>query len=113
MPPPDLVSKEDRNEVGQVDVDKRVIDDLHWKASQWMFQDIPPLVIIDGFLMYSNDMKAIRELFDVKLLLRTDFATGKTRREARSGYVTLEGFCKFTSWGQSPWPISVARARRS
>jgi len=37
-------------------------------------------------------MKAVRDLFDVKLFLRTDFQTAKTRREARSGYVTLEGF---------------------
>ena len=39
-------------------------------------------------------MKSIRDLFDVKIFLRTDYETAKRRREARSGYVTLEGFWK-------------------
>lgn len=92
MPPPDLVSKEDKNEVGKVDVDAKVIDELTWKAGRWMFHDVPPIAIIDGFLMYSEDMKDIRDIFDVKIFLRTDFATAKSRREARNGYVTIEGF---------------------
>ena len=91
-PPPDLVSKEDKNDVGRVDVDAKVVNDLQWRAGRWMFQDVPPIAIIDGFLLYSEGMKAIRELFDVKLFLRTDFKTAKARRESRSGYVTIEGF---------------------
>ncbi|KAK5120282.1 hypothetical protein LTR85_006488 [Meristemomyces frigidus] len=90
--PPDLSSKEDKNSVGEVNVDKSVIEDLKWKASKWMFQNVPPVAIIDGFLLYSEDMKTVRDSFDVKLLLRTDFKTAKARREARSGYVTLQGF---------------------
>lgn len=90
--PPDLASKEDQNSVGKVNVDKAEIEDLHWKASKWMFQDLPPVAIIDGFLLFSEEMRDIRELFDVKLFLRTDYQTAKVRREARSGYVTLEGF---------------------
>lgn len=90
--PPSLVSKEDKNSVGQVDVDQSVVEDLKWRASKWMFQNVPPLAIIDGFLLYSEEMKSIRDAFDVKLFLRTDFKTAKSRREARSGYVTLEGF---------------------
>ncbi|KAK3675086.1 ribosylnicotinamide kinase [Recurvomyces mirabilis] len=92
MLPPDLVSKEDKNSVGKVDVDGKVVEDLHWRASGWMFQDVPPVVIIDGFLLYSESMKAIRGLFDVKIFLRTDFETARRRRGDRSGYVTLEGF---------------------
>lgn len=90
--PPDLSSKEDKNSVGEVSVDQALIEDMRWKASRWMFQNVPPIAIIDGFLLYSEDMKAIRDSFDVKLLLRTDYKTAKARREARSGYVTLEGF---------------------
>lgn len=92
MPPPDLISKEDHNVTGKVDVDAEVIDDLTWKAGRWMFHDVPPIAIIDGFLLYAEGMKDIRELFDVKLFLRTDHATAKCRREARNGYVTIEGF---------------------
>jgi len=90
--PPDLASKEDKNSVGKVNVDKAEIEDLHWKASKWMFQDLPPVAIIDGFLLFSEEMRDIRDIFDVKLFLRTDYQTAKARREARSGYVTLEGF---------------------
>lgn len=92
MPPPDLSSKEDKNSVGEVNVDRAVVDDLHWKAGRWMFQDVPPVAIIDGFLLFAEEMKNIRSLFDVKLFLRTDYKTAKARREGRSGYVTLEGF---------------------
>nr|POE96445.1 nicotinamide riboside kinase [Quercus suber] len=90
--PSDFVSKEDKNSVGKVDVDRSLIEDLRWKASRWMFQDVPPIAIVDGFLLFSEDMQRIRENFDVKIFLRTDYATAKQRREARSGYVTLEGF---------------------
>lgn len=92
MSPPDFVSKEDQNSVGEVAVDKDLIEDLKWTASKWMFADAPPIAIIDGFLLYSEGMKAVRDLIDVKLFLRTDYKTAKARREARSGYVTLEGF---------------------
>jgi nicotinamide/nicotinate riboside kinase len=91
-PPQDLVSKEDKNDVGPCDVDRKLVDRLEWRASRWMFQDVPPIAIIDGFLLFAEGMKAIRELFDVKILLRTDFATGKARRESRQGYVTIEGY---------------------
>lgn len=92
MPPASLVSKEDKNSVGEVGIDISVVEDLKWKAIKWLFQDVPPIAIIDGFLLYAEGMKAVRESFDVKMLLRTDYATAKARREARTGYVTLEGF---------------------
>ncbi|KAK4547933.1 hypothetical protein LTR36_010652 [Oleoguttula mirabilis] len=90
--PPHFISKEDKNSVGKIEVDHAVVENLKWKASRWMFQNVPPVVIIDGFLLYSEEMKTIRDSFDVKLLLRTDLETAKARREARSGYVTLQGF---------------------
>ena len=92
MAPPEFVSKEDKNSVGNVEVDGKVVESLGWRCGRWMFQDVPPICIIDGFLLYSEGMRSIRELFDVKLFLRTDYATAKARRENRSGYVTLEGF---------------------
>ncbi|USW48670.1 Putative nicotinamide riboside kinase, P-loop containing nucleoside triphosphate hydrolase [Septoria linicola] len=90
--PPDFISKEDKNSIGSVAVDRELIKDLEWKAWKWSYADAPPICIIDGFLLYSEEMKDIRDLFDVKLFLRTDHATAKSRREARSGYVTIEGF---------------------
>ncbi|GAB7349146.1 hypothetical protein MBLNU459_g8086t1 [Dothideomycetes sp. NU459] len=91
--PPNLYSKEDSNSVGESGVDRNRVAELKEQAhAQSSDQKRLPIAIIDGFLLFSDDMKAIRELFDVKLFLRTDYKTAKKRREARSGYVTLEGF---------------------
>lgn len=91
--PTDLFSKEDKNSVGPMNVDDEVLVELRERAhAANQGRQTLPIIIIDGFLLFSEDMKAIRELFDVKLFLRTDYKTAKHRREARSGYVTLEGF---------------------
>ena len=37
-------------------------------------------------------MIALQPQIDIKLFLRVSYAKAKARREARSGYVTLEGF---------------------
>ncbi|KAF4548237.1 Nicotinamide riboside kinase-like protein [Elsinoe fawcettii] len=91
--PPGLVSKEDKNSVGNVDVDQSVIQALRGTAAKRAEsgKDVK-LAIVDGFLLFAEEMAAVRDLFDVKLFLRTDYETAKGRREARTGYVTLEGF---------------------
>lgn len=109
--PTDLESKEDKNSVGRVDVDAALVEGL--KADTAAARGDLPVAIIDGFLLFSDDMKAVRDLFDVKLFLHTDYQTAKIRREARSGYVTLEGF-----WADPPgyvdkivWPNYVKNHR--
>lgn len=54
-------------------------------------------------------MSPIHPLLDIRLFLRTTYAKAKARREARDGYVTLEGF-----WADPPgyvdkivWPNYV------
>jgi nicotinamide/nicotinate riboside kinase len=37
-------------------------------------------------------MASIQKYIDIKLFLRVSYAKAKSRREARSGYVTIEGF---------------------
>jgi nicotinamide/nicotinate riboside kinase len=37
-------------------------------------------------------MESVQPQMDIKLFLRVSYAKAKARREARSGYVTLEGF---------------------
>ncbi|OQO09215.1 hypothetical protein B0A48_06107 [Cryoendolithus antarcticus] len=106
--PADPESKEDKNSVGNVDVDAALIERLKLESTS-KSQNTLPVAIIDGFLLYSEELKAVRDLFDVKLFLHTDYHTAKTRREARSGYVTIEGF-----WADPPgyvdkivWPNYV------
>jgi nicotinamide/nicotinate riboside kinase len=50
------------------------------------------LCIFDGFLLYSQSMMSIQQHIDIKLFLRVSYAKAKARREARSGYATIEGF---------------------
>ncbi|KAJ9619164.1 ribosylnicotinamide kinase [Taxawa tesnikishii (nom. ined.)] len=91
--PPDFQSKEDQNSVGEAGVNKDVVEQLKKRTHVSLHgRPGPSVAIIDGFLLFSEEMKAVRDLFDIKLFLRTDYKTAKARREARSGYVTLEGF---------------------
>lgn len=106
--PPDLESKEDQNSVGEMNVDATLVERLKQQASELGLNDVR-VAIVDGFLLYSQEMEAVRNAFDVKLFLRTNYETAKKRREARSGYVTLEGF-----WADPPgyvdkivWPNYV------
>ncbi|KAF2470706.1 P-loop containing nucleoside triphosphate hydrolase protein [Lindgomyces ingoldianus] len=92
--PPSLISKEDQNSVGDHGVEPAVIEQLKQhvqtllEKSRWN----TPIAIVDGFLLFSESMADIRQMFDLKLFLRTSYETARGRREARSGYVTLEGF---------------------
>ena len=102
--PPDMHSKEDQNEVGESGVAKAQIERHHDEIAEWMAElKLPPsirtidLTIIDGFLLYADPNApsiptSITDLLDLKLFLRSDHDRTKTRREARKGYVTLEGF---------------------
>ncbi|KAF1852064.1 P-loop containing nucleoside triphosphate hydrolase protein [Cucurbitaria berberidis CBS 394.84] len=91
-----LVSKEDENSVGEHGVPEAEIKRLRDEVATWLEGraewENRRICIVDGFLLFSEDMEDIRSLFDVKLFLRTSYETAKRRREARSGYVTLEGF---------------------
>ena len=50
------------------------------------------IVIVDGFLLFGKSVPDVREAFDLKVMLRASYKDAKERREARTGYVTLEGF---------------------
>lgn len=91
--PPDLHSKEDQNSVGESGVDERLVQSWKTKASALAAKTAyNSIAIIDGFLLYSQAMKNVWDRLDLRLLLRTSFEVAKRRREARSGYVTIEGF---------------------
>lgn len=70
------------------------------------------ICILDGFLLYSPAMSSagIMSLLDIKFFLLVSRAKATQRREARDGYVTVEGF-----WTDPPgyvdkivWPNYVA-----
>ncbi|KZF19922.1 P-loop containing nucleoside triphosphate hydrolase protein [Xylona heveae TC161] len=56
-------------------------------------QSPPRIALVDGFLLYGSSVRdTLLPHFDIKLLTRAPYSRAKARREARSGYVTLEGF---------------------
>lgn len=89
--PAGFESMEDRNAVGHVDVDDGAIEQCRQRLADSMPQGVH-VVILDGFLLFSRAMTELMQLFDRGLLLRADHDTVRARREARKGYVTLEGF---------------------
>ncbi|KAL8730286.1 MAG: hypothetical protein Q9166_004169 [cf. Caloplaca sp. 2 TL-2023] len=51
------------------------------------------ILILDGFLLFTPSVPAsFQSLIDLKCLLRAPYAEAKRRREARSGYQTMEGW---------------------
>lgn len=116
---PTLDSKEDKNSVGKCPVPDATVHSLKAKVSSLLAgQEDHPLTrpaqplrlcLLDGFLLYSPSMSPIHTLLDIRLFLRTTYAKAKARREARDGYVTIEGF-----WADPPgyvdkivWPNYV------
>jgi len=110
---PTVESKEDQNSVGACPVTQAEIDAAKAKVQAWLQPGQPgheilltspqtngtdgPLKIclLDGFLLYSpTEMPAILRSIDIKLFLLVSRAKATHRREARDGYVTLEGFWK-------------------
>ncbi|CAL3973570.1 hypothetical protein PZA11_005773 [Diplocarpon coronariae] len=102
--PPDLNSKEDQNSVGKCPVSDDTIAALKARVSTWTEPGNPGhgilkdskkavrLCMFDGFLLYSKALQPVQPQIDVKLFLRASHAKAKARREARTGYVTIEGF---------------------
>jgi len=91
--PPTLNSIQDQNELGHSGVPDNVVEIMHEEVLKGNLvkhgdEDIL-LCFVDGFLLYS-DPAVIKEL-DVRLLVRSPYEKLKARREARNGYVTLEG----------------------
>lgn len=103
-PQPDLDSKEDQNSVGECPVPHSIIEEQKSRVATWTKKGNPGygildsspnpirLCIFDGFLLYSQSMASVQPHMDIKVFLRVSYTKAKARREARSGYVTLEGF---------------------
>jgi nicotinamide/nicotinate riboside kinase len=92
--PDGFVSLEDGNPVGDVRVDGGAVEakTVQLRAAVDAGGEVVRFAIVEGFLLYAQEMETVRDLFDVRLLLTADYQLVKARREARKGYVTLEGF---------------------
>lgn len=99
-------SKEDQNSVGPCPASEEKIEAMKEQVKSWLqpgqpghdiFHSDPALrmCLLDGFLLYSPPkFSQVMSLIDVKFFLQVSRARATHRREARDGYVTLEGFWK-------------------
>jgi len=88
--PPTLNSIQDKNEVGKSGVPEEVVKIMRQEAGeQNLGNSETVLCLVDGFLLYSDP--AVVDELDIRLLVRAPYEKLKARREARSGYVTIEG----------------------
>ncbi|GJC82629.1 nicotinamide riboside kinase [Colletotrichum liriopes] len=100
--PPFVDSKEDQNSVGKCPVSDAKISSVKAKVEAWLQPGNPGhaiftegklnVCLFDGFLLYCKEMETTMKLIDIKLFLLVSRAKATQRREARDGYVTLEGF---------------------
>ncbi|ESA43675.1 hypothetical protein GE21DRAFT_3485 [Neurospora crassa] len=112
---PTLDSKEDLNSVGPCPITTDFINKIKARVADWLQPSSPghrvlhlsshqqqqqqplKICIIDGFLLYSPPPllpATLLSQMDIKLFLLVSKAKALQRREARDGYVTLEGFWK-------------------
>lgn len=113
-------SYQEGNTVGECPVSDAEIANVKARVRAWLQPGQPGDVIfgqkrlkvclLDGFLLYCKEMETVMKHIDLKLFLLVSHARAKERREARDGYVTLEGF-----WKDPPgyvdkivWPNYVA-----
>lgn len=101
---PFVDSKEDKNSVGKCPASAASIEALKAKVQAWLRpgspgHDVfsgdarPRVCLLDGFLLYSPPkFSRIMDLIDIRLFLQVSHAKATQRRQARDGYVTLEGF---------------------
>ena len=81
--------------------------DMRLKNQGW---ERPPLLFIDGFLLFGEAVYKIREQLDIKILLRSTYEDSKQRRSDRKGiYITLEGYWEDPPgyFDQIVWPNYV------
>lgn len=103
---PFVDSKEDQNSVGPCPASEEKIAAMKAKVHAWLQPGQPGhdvfnstssfrMCVLDGFLLYSPPkFSQVMSLIDTKFFLQVSRAKATQRREARDGYVTLEGFWK-------------------
>ncbi|KAK1776977.1 P-loop containing nucleoside triphosphate hydrolase protein [Copromyces sp. CBS 386.78] len=107
--PATLDSKEDLNSIGPCPLTTDFINIIKSRVADWLQPSSPgyrilkspqkplKICILDGFLLYSPPPllpSTLLSQMDIKLFLLVSKAKALQRREARDGYVTLEGFWK-------------------
>ncbi|OIW25852.1 nicotinamide riboside kinase 1 [Coniochaeta ligniaria NRRL 30616] len=98
-----IASKEDQNTIGACPVPDSAISAQKARVASWLGPGQPGravlasgvnICLLDGFLLYTPAVAPVMAGLDIKLFLLVSRSKATRRREARDGYVTLEGFWK-------------------
>lgn len=98
-----VASKEDQNTVGACPVPDSVLAAQKARVASWLspgqrghavLDSGERICLLDGFLLYAPAVAPVMASLDVRLFLLVSHQKAAARREARDGYVTLEGFWK-------------------
>jgi len=98
-----VASKEDQNSIGACPVPDSVLASQKSRVAYWLGPGRPGhrllssgvnICLLDGFLLYAPSVRPVMDGLDIKLFLLVSREKATARREARDGYVTLEGFWK-------------------
>ncbi|KAB5585337.1 P-loop containing nucleoside triphosphate hydrolase protein [Coniochaeta sp. 2T2.1] len=98
-----IASKEDQNTIGDCPVPPSTISAQRARVAAWLSSSPAGQAVLnsgvniclqDGFLLYTPAMASVMREIDIKLFLLVSREKATARREARDGYVTLEGFWK-------------------
>jgi nicotinamide/nicotinate riboside kinase len=88
--PDNVHYKEDQNNLGTPPVSNEEADEIKKQVlGENSVTENTEFCIVDGFLLFNDDV--ITKQLDIKFLLRAPYESLKKRREARSGYATIEG----------------------
>ncbi|ANB14154.1 ribosylnicotinamide kinase [Sugiyamaella lignohabitans] len=106
--PGKYISKEEKNKIGPDHVSKEQLEKARELVIASKLTDKYRFVFVDGIMLYHDNSPVARK-FDVRFFLRASYEELKKRREARAGYVTIDGF-----WQDPPgyfedivWPSYV------
>lgn len=93
-PSPQHISLQDANAFTDLPIDNEIVAGLASRIATMGLttNSYMSICIMDGFLLYAEDLAAIKDILDVRLFMHTDYETAKTRRAARAGYTTYDGF---------------------
>lgn len=90
--PSEFKSQEETNTLGPSNVSEEKIAELR---SSFQFSEEVKYIIVEGIMLFYDGSPLLsKHQLDLALFLRSRYADLKARREARDGYVTLEGFWK-------------------
>ncbi|KAJ6008192.1 Phosphoribulokinase/uridine kinase [Penicillium herquei] len=95
--PPRLQSKEDQNEKSESGVEDVLVLEMRDLVSRQLASGdskIKTIAFMEGFLLYSDrdeksPLRPVHDAIHLPLFLPASYTNVKTRREARSGYVTI------------------------